>query len=193
MFVYFRGYSSERSPCTRTSNAVTFWRFFSRIEMTSDPVQTASAASSNSSGLMAFFPPPSVRTENPETRAVASNSVPLFHTAMASLLVGIRSPSARLAQHADQVFDDGLLAFALVRLEQALRGVRAHDHQAHLLYRRTDGGQLLDDLVAVAVAVHHLGHAAHLPLDPAQPLFDILFRRRAFDLHLQTSRTEHIL
>ena len=31
----------------------------------------------------------SVRTENPETVAVASNSVPLFHAARASLLVGI--------------------------------------------------------------------------------------------------------
>jgi hypothetical protein len=86
------GISSRRSPATSIRNDSTFIRIFSRIEITSLPVQPATATSSSTTGLGPAVPCPSVTAVGPPG-IPPSNSIPWRQTTVACFIsCGIISP-----------------------------------------------------------------------------------------------------
>ena len=65
----------------------------------------------------------------------------------------------------------------LALAEQAVAGMVVEHPQRHLVQRRLDGGDLGQDVDAVAVLLDHAGDPAHLALDPRQALVELLFGR----------------
>ena len=74
----------------------------------------------------------------------------------------------------------------LVRLRRVARGERAGDAVLHVILEHldpdrleggVDGSELGENVDAVAVVLDHLGDASHLPLDPGEPLQELLLVR----------------
>src|SRR4029079_3321734 len=86
------------------------------------------------------------------------------------------SPTHQPADGAHQLVGlVGRFARAAVALDQAVARVTVQEAERDLVQRRLDGGDLRQDVDAVAVLVDHARDAADLALDAGQALIELFF------------------
>src|SRR3954452_23422033 len=90
-----------------------------------------------------------------------------------------RAPSAAAHEPPDRGHEllGAVVLLRLGALDHAVAGVVVEEAERDLVERRLDGGDLGQDVDAVAVVLDHPLHAAHLPLDAPQALEQLVLGR----------------